>query len=127
VIGFANDQWHRAATTLQTARRLADDDPDSAASRAFYAAFYAVTALFSAEGRDFKKHSALRAAVHRDLVKAGRWPSELGVAYDFLMEMREIGDYGGVARVTVDDARKAVDLAKKILDAVAPAFQTETE
>jgi uncharacterized protein (UPF0332 family) len=124
-MGFANEQWLRAVTTLETARRIADDDPDSASSRAFYAAFHAVTALFAAEGKDFRKHSALRVAVHRDLVKTGRWPADLGVAYDFLMEMRETGDYGGLARVTAEDATKAVELAERILDAVAPSFQAE--
>jgi len=121
-MGFAIEQWLRASTTIRTARQVCDGDPDSAASRAFYASFHAVTALFALEGRDFRKHSALRAAVHRDLVKTGRWTEELGIAYDFLMEMRETGDYGGVARVTVADARKAVDLAQDILDAVAPLF-----
>jgi uncharacterized protein (UPF0332 family) len=121
-MGFATEQWQRASTTLRTARQVCLDDPDSAASRAFYAAFHAVTALFALEGQDFKKHSALRAAVHRDLVRTGRWPETLGIAYDFLMEMRETGDYGGVARVTVDDAGKAVDLAQDIIDAVAPLF-----
>ena len=126
-MGFANEQWQRAVTTLETARRITDDDPDSAASRAFYAAFHAVTALFAAEGREFKKHSALRVAVHRDLVNTGRWPDDLGVAYDFLMEMRESGDYGGLARVTAEDAKKAVELAERILDAVAPSFRAEKD
>jgi uncharacterized protein (UPF0332 family) len=121
-MGFANEQWQRAVTTLETARRITDDDPDSAASRAFYAAFHAVTALFAAEGKEFKKHSALRVAVHRDLVKTRRWPDDLGVAYDFLMEMRETGDYGGLARVTAEDARRAIDFAKRILDTIAPSF-----
>jgi len=123
VTAFAAEQWQRAVTTLETARRIADDDPDSAASRAFYAAFHAVTALFAAEGKEFKKHTALRAAIHRDLIKAGHWPSDLGVAYDFLMEMRETGDYGGLARVTVEDAKRAIDFARRILDAVAPTFR----
>ena len=61
---------------------LANGGLDSAASRAYYAAFHAVTALFGLEGRTFAKHSALEAAVHRDLVKTGKWASDLGrVAY----------------------------------------------
>jgi uncharacterized protein (UPF0332 family) len=121
-MGYATEQWQRALTTIETARRIAEDDPDSAASRAFYAAFHAVTAVFSLEGREFRKHSALRAALHRDLIKTGRWPERLGVAYDFLMEMRETGDYGGPARVTAEDAKKAVDLAQNLIDAASAAF-----
>ena len=67
--------WSRAIRSLWSARTIAGEDPDSAASRAYYAAFHAVTVLFKFEGRDFQRHTALEAAVHRDLVKAGKWPA----------------------------------------------------
>jgi len=35
---FAAVEWHRAKTTLASAHELADTDPNSAASRAYYAA-----------------------------------------------------------------------------------------
>jgi uncharacterized protein (UPF0332 family) len=60
--------WERARRALATARRDLPADPDAAASRAYYAAFYAVSALFAAEGKSFRKHSAVETAVHRDLV-----------------------------------------------------------
>ena len=65
---FAKMEWERANRTLDSAMKLATSDPDSAASRAYYAAFHAVTALFALREKTFIKHSALRAAVHRDLV-----------------------------------------------------------
>ena len=70
--------------------------PDAAASRAYYAAFYAVSALFALEECDFAKHSQVRAAVHRDLVKSGRWPTERGEDYSFILRLRETADYGAV-------------------------------
>jgi uncharacterized protein (UPF0332 family) len=103
--------WDRAQTTLRTAARLIDDDPDSAASRAYYAAFYAVSAFFALGGRSFRKHSELEAAVHRDLVKTGAWSVESGNLYSWLGRLRTTGDYGGSIRVSADDARRAVEAA----------------
>jgi HEPN domain-containing protein len=35
----------------------------------------------------------------------------------FLMDLRETGDYGGLARVTEQDAQRAVEAAQRILAA----------
>ena len=72
------DLWGRARKALATARHVLSMDPDAAGSRAYYAAFYAASARFALDGRQFSKHSAVHAAVHRDLVHLGGWPSELG-------------------------------------------------
>jgi uncharacterized protein (UPF0332 family) len=117
VKAFAASEWQRAQRTIQTAAMLTRSDPDSAVSRAYYAAFHAVTAVFAWRGQGFSKHSALRAALHRDLINTGQWLAELGKDYDFLMDLRETGDYGGLARVTEQDAEKALEAAQRILAA----------
>jgi uncharacterized protein (UPF0332 family) len=115
---FAASEWQRAVATLDSGRHLVEKDPDSAASRAFYAAFHAVTALFAIRGESFPKHSALRAALHRDLIKTEKWPENLGSAYDYLLEMRETGDYGGMMHVSTESASLALENANRILEAV---------
>jgi len=70
--------WQRAQTSLQSAKMLQATDPDGSVSRSYYAAFYAVSALFTLEGATFRKHAGVEAAVHRDLVNKGRWPRDLG-------------------------------------------------
>jgi len=117
VKGFAGNQLQRARRTIQTASMLVKTDPESAASRAYYAAFHAVTALFALRGQSFKKHAALRAALHKDLIKRGDWPMELGKDYDLLRELRETSDYAEVAGVTEQDARRAVEAAQRIIAA----------
>jgi uncharacterized protein (UPF0332 family) len=87
---FARNQWERAQRTIKTASALLESDPESAASRTYYAAFHALTALFALRSRSFKKHMALRAALHKELIKTDLWPVELGRDYDFLMDLREI-------------------------------------
>lgn len=115
---FARDQWQRAIGSLRAARHLTAIDPDSAASRAYYAAFHAVTALFALRDQSFTKHAAIRAAVHRDLVKSGEWPEELGRDYDYLVDLREMGDYGGASHVDENDAKEALKKARAILKKV---------
>jgi len=58
---FARSEWQRAERSLASARQLVASDPDSAASRAYYAAFHALTAAFALRGQTFSKHAAIRA------------------------------------------------------------------
>ena len=114
----AEDLWRRATRNLRTAASLVEADPDSAASRAYYAAFHAVAALFVCEGKTFSTHKAVHTAVHRDLVKAGRWPAELGQAFAALVALRDTGDYGIGLHVTPEQATEAVGKAESIVGAV---------
>ena len=111
----AEDLWARAKESLAAAKTVLPVSPDAAASRAYYAAFHAVAALFAIEGRSFTKHSAVEAAVHRDLVRTGRWPAELGKLYTRLVALRQTGDYGGGTHVAADEAADAITVAERIL------------
>lgn len=112
------DYWRRAVQALQTAESLVESDPDASASRAYYAACYAISALFAFQQQSFTKHTALERAVHRDLVKPGLWPVEAGTAFSWLSSLRYTGDYGGREHVLPDDAKIAVERARLILETV---------
>lgn len=120
----ADDFWARARTALQSAEKLVSSDPDAAASRAYYAAFYATSALFASEGRFFTKHSAVKQAVHRDLVQSGRWERDHGESYSVLLDLRATGDYGGEQHVSQKEAEMAVQLASRIVETVRIALGT---
>ena len=113
--------WERARESLRAAEAVLPVSADAAASRAYYAAFYAVSALFAQDGTTFRRHSAVEAAVHRDLVRSGRWPAARGATYTRLFELRQTGDYGVAEHVTPEDARQALEAARQILSAVAKA------
>lgn len=116
---YARTEWDRALEAFRSARLLvAHGGFDSAASRSYYAAFHAVTALFALEGRAFTKHSAVEAAVHRDLVKTGRWSTDLGRDYTFCAETRGVGDYGTDVRINASQATEALNAARRILRAI---------
>jgi uncharacterized protein (UPF0332 family) len=123
---YPRTEWDRAIDALRDAELLlANGGFDGAASRAYYAAFRAVTALFALDGRIFTKHAALNAAVHRDLVKDGRWPSELGRDFSFCVELRGVGDYGTEVRVDAKQATDAIASARRILVAVRDALPVD--
>lgn len=121
----AKDLWERANKALLVAKTILPVDSDTAASKAYYAAFYAVSARFALQDEEFRKHSAMEAAVHRDLVKAGVWPTELGQGYSRLAEARTIGDYGEGEHVSDARAAEAIDIAVQILRAVAAENPTD--
>ena len=114
----AIDFWERAIESLHTAKALLSISPDAAASRAYYAVFYAVSALFAREGRTFRKHTAVEAAVHLDMVQSGKWKPDLGKAYTRLVRLREVGDYGGGRHVGQNEASEAVEQAQRLIEAV---------
>ena len=115
----ALDLWARARQTLKTAKLVVSIDSDSAASRAYYAAFFAVSAVFEIQDQTFTKHTALEAAAHRNLVKTGQWPSKLGKDFSFLKNLRHTGDYGGANHVSHDDAQEAIRAAQNKIDHIA--------
>jgi uncharacterized protein (UPF0332 family) len=115
------DLWSRALRALQTAELLAEEDPDASASRSYYAAFYAVSALFAFNQLTFSKHTGLERAVHRDLVKTGLWSVEVGAAFSWLATLRSTGDYGGEEHVQPAEACSAAEKARLVLQAVREA------
>ena len=117
----AADLWRRATDALRVASHDLPLSPDAAASRAYYAAFYAASALFALQDKSFARHSALEAAVHRDLVRPGIWPEQLGRGYSRLAQLRHRGDYGGDRHVSAPDAEEALRIAADILRTVAHA------
>lgn len=109
----------RAERSVEAARQLASGEYyDFAASRAYYAAFYAAKAALLEEGLEFSKHSAVVAAIHQRYVKAGRLPTEQGKALNWLFELRGIADYGGTAHVSQEEAQRAIDAAAGFVEAI---------
>ncbi len=117
---FIRSQWAKAKRSLAAAEAISETDPDSSASRAYYAAFHGVTAVLAGRGMEFTKHTAVRAALHRDLIRSGALSADLGRDYDFLLDLRETADYGGVAEASLTSATKAIEKARKILATLEP-------
>ncbi len=91
---------------------------DFAASRAYYAVFYAATAALLNEGSEFSKHSGVIASIHQRFVKTGKLTKEQGKELNWLFEIRSVGDYGGTAHVTQIQAERAIQAAESFVSAM---------
>jgi len=86
--------WNKALESLKAARReLAAEAYTFAINRASYALFYAVSALLLEEGRRFSKHSGVRAACNRDIIRPGLLSRKHGDLYHQLCRDRQEGAY----------------------------------
>jgi uncharacterized protein (UPF0332 family) len=85
---------------------------DFAASRAYYAAFYAATALLLGEEKTFSKHSGVIAAIHKYFVKTGKLEKQFGKDLNWLFELRGLGDYGVTSHVPEEEAGQAIQVAR---------------
>ena len=111
--------WQRAQEALRaTGTLLAAGFPDFAAARAYYAAFYAASALLLAEGKTFRSHRGAVALLHRDYVRTGRLSLDIGRILSTLSDLRSVGDYGGATHVSHAEANGALLEAQQFLEAV---------
>ena len=118
----------RAEKSVQAARELLGGEYyDFVASRAYYAAFYAATAILLHEGLEFHKHSGVIASIHQRLVRTGKLSVEQGKNLNWLFELRSIGDYGATAHVSRQDAEKAISAAESFLDAIKSLLQGDIQ
>ena len=109
----------RAETNLQVAKELLDNGYyDVSASRAYYAAFYAASALLLNERIDTSKHSGVIALIHQHFVKSGKLSKEQGRNLNWLFELRSVGDYGVSLHVVLEDAHRAIRVAGDFYEAV---------
>jgi uncharacterized protein (UPF0332 family) len=107
----------RAEQSVQAAIDLVDKGySDFAASRAYYAAFYAATAALLSEGIELSKHSGVVASIHLRFVRTGKLSEEQGKNLNWLFELRSVGDYGGIAHVSAGEAKQAVRVAEDFLN-----------
>jgi uncharacterized protein (UPF0332 family) len=106
----------RAEQSIEAAKELAASRfYDFAASRAYYAAFYAATAALLNEGLVLNKHSGVIASVHQQLVKTGKIDKEQGKELNWLFGLRSVGDYGVTVHVSEEDAERAIQVAGSFL------------
>ena len=107
----------RAANLL-----LAEGLPDDAASRAYYAAFHAVSALHLAQGNAFSSHAQVIGRFNKDFIRTGRLPAEFAKILTRLFQDRQLGDYGAPASVSPEQARHDINDARRLITAIRHAL-----
>ncbi|MFQ5632205.1 MAG: HEPN domain-containing protein [bacterium] len=118
----------RAENSIKAAKKLEKANyPDIVASRAYYAAFYAATALLLKEGLQFRTHSGLISTIHKKFIKPGKLDKKYGRNLNRLFELRNVGDYGAATHVTTEDAEKSVIVAEKFIVAIKSLLEGDAE
>lgn len=87
-------------------------------NRACYACFCAASAVRRSDGRKFVKHSGVRAALHRRLVKTGRIGPDLGQSYDLLFQRRGQADRAELAAFGRRQAAEMIQKAEEFVSAM---------
>jgi len=90
---------------------------DDAASRAYYAAFLAVTAVLAHHGFTFSSHGKVLGAFSKELIKPGLFPADTAQKLQRLFKDRQIGDYEADHSIEKEEAELDLADAKLILDA----------
>jgi len=100
-------------------RELAAGFAGEAASRAYYAAFHAITAMLATRGLSFASHAQTIGAFNREFVKSGVFPADTVRQLQRLFEDRQTADYDWVHTVAPETAADDVAAAKALVAACA--------
>jgi len=119
----------KADDSLAAAQLLLDGGHSAfAASRAYYAVFYAANAALLAEGLAFRTHQGLISAVHLHLVKSEKLARDAGELIRSLYEARQASDYEplpcDMPRV---DGAEAIDRARRFVSQVKALLRKEDQ
>lgn len=113
--------WEKAQESLRAGRRdLAAGAYAFAINRAYYALFYAVSALLLEEGHRFKKHGGVRAAFNQHLVKTGRLSRKHGDLYNELFDKRLEADYIELSRFEASYVQEKLEACEGFLSDLRP-------
>lgn len=108
-------QWYmqKAYQTLAAADHNYNEGfYETAVNRAYYAAFYAATALLEAVGETRSKHSGVLAAFAQHFIKTGILPANLSKIYHQLLDNRERSDYELFIMIGQDNAQQNLQNAR---------------
>jgi len=101
VIAYRMERAHEA---IDEAKLLFDaGHTNSYVNRLYYACFYAVSALLLFKNISTNKHGYLRSLLHREFVKTGVIPKEMGKHFDLLFSSRQEGDYADLVVFKADE------------------------
>ena len=94
----------RADEAIDEARILFDAGHiNGYVNRLYYACFYAVSALLLTRNISTSRHGYLRSLLHKEFVKTGTIPNEMGKHFDLLFSSRQEGDYADLVVFKADE------------------------
>lgn len=115
-----------AHEVLNVARlNLNNDYYGSACNRAYYAVFYAASALLFTKAMTYGKHSAVISAFRQHFIKTGEFDAKWSEVYQRIMSHRQTGDYDINLRVEKEQAAGDVQDAQAFVEEVEQWLQKQ--
>lgn len=112
-------RFRRAEETLQVANKLLlDGNYKDANNRSYYAAFYAIKAVYALQKMDFKKHKTLLSNFNREYVACGIFPREYGKGISKLALIREQSDYDDFYVATKEECSRQLEFTHRLIEAI---------
>jgi uncharacterized protein (UPF0332 family) len=109
----------KSAHAIEVSEALMSDGyPSDAASKIYYAMFYAAQALLKSEGIDVVKHSAVESAIGYHFAKAGKIDPKYHRMLIDARKIREIADYDIQEEIVEPVASLKVEAGKAFLKAI---------
>ena len=106
----------KAISSLEAAKvLLANEFPEFAASRAYYAMFYVAEAFLEGEGLSFSKHSAVISAFGQKFARTELVPVEFHRNLITAEQIRLQGDYQSQGTVSLTQAQTLIDQAGEFI------------
>lgn len=113
-------RYERAVETLDVAKELFDNGKfKDANNRSYYAAYYAMRAVYTLQGKDFKKHKTLLAEFNKEFVATEIFPRTMGRKISMLALIREQSDYNDFYIASSVESQQQVEIADELIRLVA--------
>ena len=119
-------RFDRAVETLEVAKELyASGKFRDSNNRSYYAAFYAIKAIYTIRGLDFKKHKTLLANFNKEYVATEIFPREIGRKISTLALIREQSDYNDFYMASKQESQQQVEIAEELITLVREYLNEE--
>lgn len=119
-------RYDRAVETLEVAKELFGNEKyRDANNRSYYAAFYAMKAVYTIQGIDFKKHKTLMANFNKEFVATEIFPRSIGKKISTLALIREQSDYNDFYVASKSESNLQVEIAEELVNLVKDYLEKE--
>ena len=119
-------RYDRAVETLDVAKELFENGKfKDANNRSYYAAYYAMRAVYTLHGKDFKKHKTLLAEFNKEFVATEIFPRTLGRKISMLALIREQSDYNDFYIASSAESQQQVEIAEELIRYVAEYLRNQ--
>lgn len=109
----------RAEELIEEAETLfAADRYKGANNRAYYSVFSSMRAVLALDGEDYKRHSGVIQYFQKNYIKTGEFDKKYSDIITTASRIRNASDYDDFYIASKEEARRQIDEAKDLLDAV---------